>query len=373
VSEPVSSQTDSQPAQASAALRVLHLVDPAAAEVGACALRLLGDLVASGDASSAAALVHDVLVIGRSREVNLATECGVDALGSIWPRHGRTLNAAGALGRWMLAARRAGTAPDVLHAWSGGCGALAALAAPAMPRVVTPVAAAVDVDSPHLVAREMVRARWKREEGVGADEFVIGLLGEHVECFDARNAMHVGARTGLSSRRVRLVMSGRSLGRANAQRFLAALDLDHAIIHDEAVARPWSVLGGLDAALLLPPTILPSGRGAGGRRSELSVMPLLWSWAAGVPVVADALAPTHGLVEDGRTGLLFPASDLNAGCDRVARLYDDAALAQRLANAGRETVAQRFSTSIFRARVHNAYRQAWSERRAWHLEAGTAA
>ncbi len=352
--------------------RVLHLIDPLSPWAGPCALRLLADLIASqrtddGEAGADSGVCHDVLIIGRDAETRLARTCSVPALGSIWPRGGRVLGAVGAMRRWLTAARRNESAPNVIHAWSAGCGALAALAAPNLPRVVTSRQAAVEVGSRHFIPRQVVRDRWQRDEGVQSDEFVIGLLGEHVERFDARRAMHVGARTGLSSRRIRLVMSGRSLGRPAAHRFLAALDLDRSIVQDEGVAQPWQVLSGLDAALLLAP-VSSGGRALGASEADLSALPMLWAWAAGVPVIAEASAPSHSLLEPGHNGLIFPAGDLNSGCDRVARLHDDAAFAARLADAGRVLVQQRFSMSRFRERVFGAYRKAALERRTAYLD-----
>jgi hypothetical protein len=342
---------------------VLHLIDPRSPCAGPGTLRLLADFISRDRHANVAAngadqaITHTVLVIGRGAEERLAHSCGVDPIGSIWPRGGRVLGAAPAVRRWLSAARSAGALPDLAHAWSGGCAALAAVAAPALPRVVTPTPAAIEIDSPHIIGREAVRERWLRHEGVQHDEFVIGLLGENVNRFDARQAMHVGARTGLSSRRVRLVISGSSMGRPAAHRFLAALDLDRSIIQDEAVAQPWRVLSGLDAALLLAPVADGTWH---GHRSEpsLSLLPLLWAWAGGVPVIAEESAPLSGLLQHGVNGLSFPAGDLNTACDRVARLHDDRELARRLVQAGRLLMRERFALDEFCQRVHEGYDQA---------------
>jgi glycosyltransferase involved in cell wall biosynthesis len=341
-------------------MRVLHLIDPLSPWAGPCTLRALADFTHRYGNGVDRSENDDVLIIGRTAEMRLADECGVEAIGSIWPRGGRTVAAAPALRRWLIAARDAGAAPDLIHAWSSGCGALAALAAPHVPRVVTPRAAAVEIESPRLPSREAVRQRWREDHGVLDTEFVLGLLGEPVHRFDARQAMHVGARAGLSSRRIRLVMSGRSLGRAESERFLARLDLDRVVVQDEGVERPWEVLRGLDAALLLAPA---ASGGSPHDDNDLSVLPLPWAWAAQVPVVAEASAPICGLIEDGHNGQLFPAGDLNAACDRVARLYDDRALSQRLAATGRALVEQRFSMEIFADKVVRAYRAAAGELR----------
>jgi glycosyltransferase involved in cell wall biosynthesis len=179
--------------------------------------------------------------------------------------------------------------------------------------------------------------------------------------------MHVAARTGLSSRRIRLIMSGRALGRAESQRFLARLDIDQVIVQDEAVQRPWEIMRGLDAVLLLAPA--PGRhRARHGSGTDLSSLPLLWAHAAGVPVIAEATAPLDGLVNDGRSGLIFASGDVNGGCERLSRLYDDRALGHRLAEAARRMVSERFHIDSLCQRLHDAWRQAIERRGAAHID-----
>jgi len=342
-------------------MRVLHLIDVASPWGGPCTQRLAAQSIARLEQAGWPA--HDVLLIGRRSDARDAARCGLNVTGTIWPLHGRTLAAGRAFGRWLAACRNAGAAPDVIHAWSSSAGALAAVTAAAFPRVVTPKPLAVDLAPSAFTPRREIRERWLREKGVALDEYVLGLLGEPAERFDARQAMHVGARTGLSSRRIRMIMSGRALGRPEQQRFLARLDLDQVIVQDERITRPWEVIRGLDAALVLAPAPRRRSNSAG-----LSSLPALWAHAARVPVIAEANAPLDGLVTHDRTGLMFPPRELNVACDRLARLHDDRTLASRLTDVAHQLASDRFPLDVFCTRLDGAYRQAIEERRAAYLE-----
>lgn len=63
--------------------------------------------------------------------------------------------------------------------------------------------------------------------------------------------------------------------------------------------------------------------------------------AAGLPVVAQAVAGVPEVVTDGQTGFLTPEGDDAAAAAAVTRLLTDAALRQRLGQAARDRVARR--------------------------------
>lgn len=71
---------------------------------------------------------------------------------------------------------------------------------------------------------------------------------------------------------------------------------------------------------------------------------LLQCMARGVPVVASPVGANCEIVQDGMNGLL--ALDEVAWTDRLATLIDDAALRQRLGQAGLETVTMRYSFDV---------------------------
>jgi len=73
------------------------------------------------------------------------------------------------------------------------------------------------------------------------------------------------------------------------------------------------------------------------------------------PVIAsDAGGPTE-IIEDGRTGLLFPSGDAEALADRVVMLLEDPSLAEQIASAGYAEVRERFSGETHSRLVQQVY------------------
>lgn len=79
---------------------------------------------------------------------------------------------------------------------------------------------------------------------------------------------------------------------------------------------------------------------------------------AGVPVIASDSGGTKELIRDGETGLLFPSGDAHALARQIARLMDDPALAERLAQAGAEWARPRFTASEFAGALEAALQKA---------------
>jgi glycosyltransferase involved in cell wall biosynthesis len=69
---------------------------------------------------------------------------------------------------------------------------------------------------------------------------------------------------------------------------------------------------------------------------------LMEAMASGVPCLTTRIAGIPELIEDGRDGLLVPASDIDALVDRITALADDATLRHRLAEAGRRRVTAEY-------------------------------
>lgn len=72
---------------------------------------------------------------------------------------------------------------------------------------------------------------------------------------------------------------------------------------------------------------------------------LMEAMACGLPVVSTRLVGIPDLVVDGETGLLAAPNDAAGLADCLQRMLDDKALAQRMAEAGREYVVQKFDLS----------------------------
>ena len=113
------------------------------------------------------------------------------------------------------------------------------------------------------------------------------------------------------------------------------------------------------------------GRQAVARREELATctavalaayqetapVTIAEAMAAGCPVVATAVGGVPDLIEDGQTGLLSPAADVDALAVNLRRLLDDAALSQRLGLAGQAAAQARFHPVAVAAKTRALYNQ----------------
>jgi L-malate glycosyltransferase len=79
--------------------------------------------------------------------------------------------------------------------------------------------------------------------------------------------------------------------------------------------------------------------------------------AAGLPVVATAVGGNLEVIEDGVTGLLVPPGDAVSLGNAVARLLENPALAQRLAQNGRGLVERKFSFERLTREVGELYEE----------------
>jgi glycosyltransferase involved in cell wall biosynthesis len=88
-------------------------------------------------------------------------------------------------------------------------------------------------------------------------------------------------------------------------------------------------------------------------RSEGMPLAVLEAWAAGVPVVASAVGGLPELIDQDRTGLLFPALDERALAAAMERLLLDRAAAVAMGDRGREWVQSQYTLE----RMAQRYRQ----------------
>jgi len=386
-------------------LRVLHLIEPGAPGGGGCVLRLLAEPLAR-----LRSVEQDVIILGTRAHADLAARCGVDVTGVLTPPVGHAALARRALTRTMRIYERAHGRYDVIHAWTPQSAMLATMAAADHPRLATfnvgPVSGfttqllmmlleehgmplmvassaverefrslgvrpdllsvlppAINPESVDLTDRAELRRQWEVDD----QTFVIGLLSEPVNWADARTAMNIAARVTATGRTVRLVMHHGATRRAEAERWAARHGHRDLMIVDDAVAEPWRVVRGLDAALVIGGELNSmdlSGTGSpfamltgGGRRLRPlpGLLPLLWVMSAGVPVIAEASDAVSDVIEDGQNGLLVGAGDMNAVCDRIIRIYDDPTIAGRIGMQARRCVQERFHVSAYCVRLKEAY------------------
>ncbi|MBN1589731.1 MAG: glycosyltransferase, partial [Pirellulales bacterium] len=84
---------------------------------------------------------------------------------------------------------------------------------------------------------------------------------------------------------------------------------------------------------------------------------IMEAMSAGVPVVATDIPGTRDLVVDGQTGYLFPVGNRAMLAKHTRRILDDAALSERLGEAGRRRMAEEFTVDQMVERYANLYRR----------------
>jgi glycosyltransferase involved in cell wall biosynthesis len=388
-------------------VRIIHLIDPGSPGGGACTLAELAAL-----SQHSHGMRHETVVLGARGHEVLARRCGVQPLARLAiPAHlppvarkvvGRFIDGAAARGRieavmaWSprsawLAANAAPHLPLLVRlaigpvarldahimTWSLTGGRIPLLAGtPAVARQWTRFGAADAVVANHGVnpgrlddaPREAVRSAWCQEFGIGADDFVVGLIGEPISWPDARMAAEIVARVALAGRKIRLLLHHASARRVEALTLMRHLNMTHLLMECDELAEPWRVMHGLDAALALGVDFRAVGNairaaarpGEAGveqpppRRPNPSVLPILWACAAGVPIVAHDLPSLHGIIEDDVTGLLLNEHDMNDASDRLSQLHDDPARRRRLGDAAAHMVRDRYSAQVLCDRIEHA-------------------
>lgn len=400
-------------------MRVLHLIDPGSPGGGACSLRLLAEPM-----RRLTSVFQQALVIGHAGHERLARRCGVPVIGHLCPPRSLPWAGTDALRTLVQHAFMRREGYDILHAWTPRAALLAAHAAPALPvlglfhagpadrsqmrllrrkargahvrlaagtsavhrefrslgfdgRRISLLPPAVNPHPGEMAPRDQVRDRWIRERSIRPDTFVVGLLCEPVTWPDLRLAAGAAARLRLSGRDVRLVAHHDAARRLETLHYLRGIGMEDLLLTDDRIAEPWEIVQGLDAALLIG---RPESHGGGAHRHPglieavigadvdsidpaPSVLPLLWAFAAGLPVVAEDTDAVRGVVEDGVTGLLIGRHDVNAAADRLARMFDDRTIAGRLGAAAAHAANDLFHISAYCVRLKHMYELLTAHRR----------
>jgi glycosyltransferase involved in cell wall biosynthesis len=87
-------------------------------------------------------------------------------------------------------------------------------------------------------------------------------------------------------------------------------------------------------------------------------MVIVEAMAYGLPVVASRSGGIPDIIRDGENGLLVPERDVGALAAALARVLDDAALADRLGASARADVGDRFAPGRIAIAFDTVYRRA---------------
>jgi glycosyltransferase involved in cell wall biosynthesis len=211
------------------------------------------------------------------------------------------------------------------------------------------------VDLERYAAGGADRAEARVGLGLGADQTVLGVIGQLTPWKGQETAIRALARVVRSEPGTTLLLIGEARFVSGATRYdntayvknlhelTDALGLGEAVRfvgHRDDVPE---VLAALDIALL-PSWEEPFGR------------VVVEAMAAGTPVIATAVGGPTEIIEEGVDGLLVPPREPELWADAVTSLIEDQQLRERIASGGRRTAA-RFSTNRHVAQVVDVYRE----------------
>lgn len=185
-----------------------------------------------------------------------------------------------------------------------------------------------DTPAPDASLRASAQA-WRRGLGIGADELVVALVGRinrwkgQSVLVDAAALLRAQGVQGVRFVLVGDVVDGQHVHRDALQRQVAAAGLQAQVLLTGFTADVAPVWAAADVAVV--PSVDPEPFG----RVAIEAM------AHGLPVVGTAHGGLLDIIDPEVTGLLVPPGDAAALAAALQRLLGDAALRQRLGQAGR--------------------------------------
>jgi glycosyltransferase involved in cell wall biosynthesis len=188
-----------------------------------------------------------------------------------------------------------------------------------------------------------------QEFGFAADAPIVGTIARLVERRKGLNYfLDMAAQVRLVSPRTRFLLVGDGELRPELEAQAAALDLGSDVL---VFTGARSDVPRLYAAMSV--FVMPS-------LYEGCQYSLLEAMAMARPIVSTAAGVAPVVIKDHQTGLMVPFEDAAAMSAAVVELLEDAALAGRLAQAGRELIAARFSLDAMVDELVSVYRAALS-------------
>ena len=386
-------------------LNVLHLIDPGLPGGGGCTLKLLADV-----ATRLTDVRHDLIIIGNAGHLDLARSMGLRPI-ALLPPPPKVARFASRTFRGVVSEleRRRGRY-DLIHGWTQRSAEMCGKALPGRKRLTTlalgpdyawgvkhllpaekhsPVSLyafntavrndlvvqgiapeSVEVMSPGIAASSddnlKKKAAWRERWKVDDKAFVMGVISQPLAWTDARIALSILIRLSLTERSIRMVLHHKADCRVDAERWARQHGVDHFLIWEDALATPWEVAPGLDAALAYGgvfnafgprPPVHRAGRlfAGDGLLPVPGMLPSLYVMSAGVPVVAEdsgAAGEVHG---DELRSLLVGQENILRMCDPIGRLYDDRSYYETMSDRSRKVIATRFALDSFVAKLRGIY------------------
>jgi len=169
----------------------------------------------------------------------------------------------------------------------------------------------------------------RRKMGADAEEVLIGMAGRLERQKRPADLLRAGKMLMDQGAKIRLVFAGEGGERENLAQLARDLGIAYRVSLLGFVEEIEEFLSGLDLFVFC---------------SEWEGMPnaVLEAMAAGKPVVAADIPGVNEVVEDGRSGLLYPAGNVDALAERIGRLIRDPRLAEALGKEAQRRIQEKF-------------------------------
>jgi glycosyltransferase involved in cell wall biosynthesis len=187
------------------------------------------------------------------------------------------------------------------------------------------------------------RAHQRVAHGLGEREIAIAMVARLEWPKDHDTLLRAFARLCDEREDVTLILTGQGLEEARVRGLARTIGLGAKVRFTGHVS---NVAGLLSASDIL---VLSSGHEGFSRC-------LVEGMVAGLPVVGSDVPGIRDVIDDGRTGLLVPAADVDALYAALSRLAGDPELRATLGAAGRETALARFDERDAALRIASVYR-----------------
>lgn len=369
-------------------MRVLHLIDASSPQATAATLALLDQSLGRlGD------MEQRTLILGPRNLVRIAGDTGVRVDQRLAVPFGQAVMGYSSVYRHT---RDFGQF-DVIHCWSVGSLALAALVFRRVPRVLTltctpstrtihwlriltreargrtvllPISSTIrravlgggmaqeyahvlrpgiDMGRVDRNRRDTLRARWCAQSD---SVKILALLGDPPHVADAMRtgvALNMAGYSAINQGlQLRLLIHPDQTKRLRAQKMFRDIGRPKTIIQEPWLDRPWSVLPGCDLALAMG----PSGGG----------LSLLWAMAANVPVVGEADYAIAEIIEHDHSALLAQPGCARSVAKRITQLLQDGQLAWKLRDTARHEAYSFFSRQRYCQSLGMVYEQIIQDR-----------
>jgi glycosyltransferase involved in cell wall biosynthesis len=200
------------------------------------------------------------------------------------------------------------------------------------------------VDTRRFCADPNARVLLRRELAIGENQFCIGCVGNLLPVKDHLTLLRALEQLGAAAKDWCILLAGEGPERPRLETL--ASELAERGIRVSFLGRHTRVPELLNA---LDVYVLPS-------INEGISNSLLEAMATGLPVLVTNVGGNPEVVEDGRSGLVFPAGDITCLVEHLARLHADSGLRKELGDAARHRVCEEFSIELMVQNYERLYR-----------------